>query len=120
MHEPNQRRRKQSGNRSCDRPTKFHAAITVMAVHVMLTQWAMPKKCEGINMAISKRNRATGKVEFRYREQAMKAEQAGRIARKSTVVPYTGDLIERLTALTDYLTVADMEANETIDQLERA
>jgi hypothetical protein len=61
-----------------------------------------------------------GRAVKRTREQAMKAEQAGRIARKSNSVPYTGDLIDRLTALTDFLDKTDMEANETIDQLERA
>jgi len=66
-------------------------------------------------MAISKRNKGTGQIEFRYREQAMKAEH---IVRKSSAV-HTGDLIDRLTALTDYLDKADREANETIDQLER-
>jgi hypothetical protein len=72
------------------------------------------------------------------------AHNAGRIARHSNGIPkkwgsydwpdngrwpgegpndvpvHRGDLIERLTALTDYLDKADIEANETIDQLERA
>jgi hypothetical protein len=46
----------------------------------------------------------------RTREQAMKAEQTARALRQNDL----------MLELVDFLELADTEANETIDQLERA